>query len=107
MGACLGRDQIKDVNPANGISNHETSPHQEENNGGFTSRTFRSGSASVVPAETSISTSLVGSGGGENRQICDMLFPEHVQVTKEVITRDNIDKLVLKTLKVIRTLVEK
>ena len=106
MGACLGRDQIKDVNTANGISNHETSPH-EENNGGFTSRTFRSGSASVVPAETSISTSLVGSGGGENRQICDMLFPEHVQVTKEVITRDNIDKLVLKTLKVIRTLVEK
>ena len=106
MGACLGRDQIKDVNPTNGISNHETSPH-EENNGGFTSRTFRSGSASVVPAETSISTSLVGRGGGENRQICDMLFPEHVQVTKEVITRDNIDKLVLKTLKVIRTLVEK
>ena len=105
MGACLGRDQIKDVNTANGISNHETSPH-EENNGGFTSRNFRSGSAQVMP-ETSISTSLVGSGGGENRQICDMLFPEHVQVTKEVITRDNIDKLVLKTLKVIRTLVEK
>ena len=104
MGACLGRDQIKDVNPANGISNHETSSH-EENNGGFTSRTFRT--TSVMP-ETSVSTSLVGGGGGENhRQICDLLFPEHVQVTKEVITRDNIDKLVLKTLKVIRTLVEK
>ena len=96
MGSCLGREH-KDVT-TNGFPEHETM----EENGGSLRRIIRSGSSSIMP-ETSVPGSL-----GENRQICDFIYPEiHGEVVKEVITRENIDKLVLKTLSVIRHLVEK
>ena len=94
MGACLGREG-KDVTANNGFSEHE--PIEE--NGGL--GRLRSGSNTLFP-ETSLHGSV-----GENRQICDLLYSENIDVIKEVITRDKIDQLVLRTLSVIRHLVEK
>ena len=109
MGACLGRDR-KTVTSSNGFSDHEV--NNEENSSGNNSvvrRIIRSRSLPENEHEnqpnncdnnffTSSSSSYGQSG---NRT-------EHLETTvREVITRDKIDKLVLKTLSVIRHLVEK
>lgn len=108
MGACLGRDR-KTVTSSNGFSDHEV--NNEENSSGNNSvvrRIIRSRSLPENEHEnqpnncdnnfyTSSSSSYGQSG---NRT-------EHLETTvREVITRDKIDKLVLKTLSVIRHLVE-
>ena len=110
MGACLGRDR-KTVTSSNGFSDHEV--NNEENNSGnlgnsVVRRIIRSRSLPENEHENqpnncdSNNFSSYGPSGNTTRS-------EHLetQTVREVITREKIDKLVLKTLSVIRHLVEK
>ena len=105
MGACLGRDR-KTVTSSNGFSDHEV--NNEENSGNsvvrriIRSRSLPENEHENQPnnCDNNFYTSSSSYGQPGNRS-------EHLENVREVITRDKIDKLVLKTLSVIRHLVEK